>query len=563
MSGVAPLVIAWSFICSSYAQTPDSATQRAQRPETSDRSLVIGGELGAFGELYGTSGPEKRRPSSTGRLYLRSNVTAWQSISASINMMISTEGSSTRQSINQMDFNPRWRWGEAHLGDFFEEYTPFTLSGVRVRGGALTVTPGELRFSLLSGATRRAVTTADNNRSYERLVSGGRIGFGRANGSTIDLYAFTARDRLSSLAAPPDSAGPFTDSLAFEGDQQPQSITPQENLVISAAAQLVMFRSKVKWSGEVAGCAITRDRRSAEMESSDVPEFVKDIFTPRVSTSADYAHTTKLTLELRKVSLSAGYKYIGPGYVSLGLASLLADRREISGGATMRYTGGMARFDGAFQHDNLIHQKRYTTDRVRLSTIITYRLTKQWNTNVSVAYTGMANDAPAGPSLVDFASWTVRSGHSFNYAREIGLRSMTLDITYQSSRERNPLRTGTGMTSAASTIGGTVTLRHNLEVVSSVGVITSRIGSQSRVFTQTYSISGRHASVERKLATSLSAVVTVGDVTTVLRPTLKADYQLSDRLSMTVEIGSAHVMGGPETGRFNEGSGSLNLVRGF
>ncbi len=102
------------------AQTSDNAQSESSSSTGSSRAFVLKGELGTFGELYSMSGIEARRPKSTGRLYLRSTLTAWNSMSANFNVMLSTEGNSARQQINQLDFNPKWRWGQAHLGDFSE-----------------------------------------------------------------------------------------------------------------------------------------------------------------------------------------------------------------------------------------------------------------------------------------------------------------------------------------------------------------------------------------------------------------------------------------------------------
>ena len=110
----------------STAQEDVTAPAEPNTTTNSSKALDIRGEVGTFGELYGISGHERRRPSSTGRIFLRSTLTAWNSISASLNLMLSTEGSSARQDINQVDFNPRWRWGEAHLGDFTGELSSLT-----------------------------------------------------------------------------------------------------------------------------------------------------------------------------------------------------------------------------------------------------------------------------------------------------------------------------------------------------------------------------------------------------------------------------------------------------
>jgi hypothetical protein len=328
--------------------------------------------------------------------------------------MLSTEGNSARQDINQLDFNPRWRWGQAHLGDFSEEFTPLTLGGIRVRGGGLLLTPGIWNFSLISALAKRSVSSSDNNRSYERQITGGRFGIGRDGGTGFDLYVISARDKLSSLAEASE-ADTTIDTAYSDVDQNPASVTPQENLVVSTVTNIVALHKKLRWRSEVGASALTRDRRSEEPDDTDVPDFLKRIFTPRTSTGADYAYTTDLSFDISKTTVSAGYHYIGPGYVSLGQSSLMADKREVTVGILARHRGGMVKLDGALQSDNLIDQKSYTTDRARLSALLSHRLRPRWNATVAVFYTGMANSAADSTRRVDFSSWVIRTGHYFSF----------------------------------------------------------------------------------------------------------------------------------------------------
>jgi hypothetical protein len=48
-----------------------------------------------------------------------------------IEFLLSTEGSSARQNINQFGINPKWSWDSIHAGYFSEDYLQYTLSGIR------------------------------------------------------------------------------------------------------------------------------------------------------------------------------------------------------------------------------------------------------------------------------------------------------------------------------------------------------------------------------------------------------------------------------------------------
>jgi hypothetical protein len=550
---------------SSWAQENVPAPQGPLDQKTTNRIVTVNGEIGFLGELYSISGRDSRRPGDLARISLRSTVTAWNSLSMSFNAMLSSEGSSARQDINQIDLNPKWRWGEAHVGDFTHEFSSLTLSGIRIRGGGVMITPGKWRLSLLSGLTHRSVSTNDNNRSYERLVTGGKIGFGRSEGSFFELLAFTARDKLEVLASVPVDTAETPDTSVFDVEQAPAAVTPQENLVISTVTNLALFSKKLKWRTEIAGCAITRDRRSSELDAGDVPEFLTNIFRPRVSSSADYAYRTEMDLGLSRVTVNAGYEYVGPGYISLGLASQTNDRREFSGGIMWRHRSGTVRFDGAIQSDNLIHQKLFTTDRVRLTGTTTYQISRQWRSNLIVTFTGAGNDASSNAMLTDYRSWVIRTGHNVMFARQYGLKNLTFDYTLQTAGDENPARHSAEIKTHSSTVGGTFAVRENLEVVSTVGLVSSRMGSAGRALTQTYSVSARLASLRSKLMTSGTVVATIGETSSALRPSIKSSYQIGPRFTATCEIESTfgRADNDMQGGDFDEFTARLSLTHRF
>jgi hypothetical protein len=560
---MAAAVIAISIIVPNAAgQDTAAGSQQPQSAPQSSRPFSMKGELGTFGELYGMSGREARRPGSTGRIFLRSTVSAWNSVSATFNLLLSNEGSSARQDINQLDFNPRWRWGEAHLGDFSGELSPLTMSGIRVRGGGLMLSPGKVRLTLISGRTARSVASETSSRSYERSITGVKIGYGGAEGSSFDLNVCNARDRLNSIADVVVDTTTVDSSMA-DFEQNPVSVTPQENLVVSAATNLVFMQRKLKWRSEVAGSAITRDRRSAELDNSGVPGFLKDLFKPRKSSGADFAYTSDMNLDFRKLSFSAGFHYLGPGYVSLGLASLMSDKQEITAGTVWRFTGGQVRLDGAVQHDNLIHQKNYTTNRTRVNSVLAYRLRPDWNATVGATFVGMANDSPSDTTRMDYSSWILRTGQYFTFRRQVGLRSVSGDYTYQKASDKNLLRRSSGTNSHSVTLTALYGVNSSIDVAPTVGLISARVGDGSTMLTQTYTLSARHAAVQRRLASSATMTVSVADVTTTLRPNLRSNFEFGGNYSLTAEIESTFVRGGSESSRFNEVAGRLIFTRRF
>ena len=167
--------------------------------DSSSSGVTISGDLGAYGELYSISGQKRRRPSSTGRIFFRPVINLFGLFQIPFEFLISTEGSSARQNINQFGLNPKWGWGSAHLGDFNEDYSQLTLSGIKIRGGGLNLSPGNFRFSVAAGFTQRSVPGGAQDGSFKRFLIAAKLGIGKKNNSFFDLIFLKAKDDINSL----------------------------------------------------------------------------------------------------------------------------------------------------------------------------------------------------------------------------------------------------------------------------------------------------------------------------------------------------------------------------
>ena len=522
--------------------------------------LKISGEVGAFGELYNISGQEERRPGSTGRLYLRSTLTAWNSLSIDFNFILSSENSSARQALNKFGINPRWGWGEAHLGSFNESYSPLTLSGIEIRGGGIRLRNGLLRLGLITGLTRREVSGNGSNKSYRRLMSGGFIGIGKQGGTSFELIALTARDRLSDVI---DSISTASDTTATDTIPSSQSVTPQENLIVSALTNIALSKRKIVLKSEISGCAITRDRRSAELESSDIPQFAKDIFTPRVSSSADFASMNELNLNLGKTSFKTGYNYIGPGYVSLGVASLLADKQEIFFGITQRLRRGTVRLDLSHQNDNLIKQKSFTTDRNRINSTLNIRPLASWGLNLAINYQTIKNDASDSIRAVDYHNLVISNNHTISFRRNIGLRNILFDYIFQTSKDDNKLRKSSGVDAHTFSIRLPFGFKENLDMTPQLGIGSSRIAKGSWKNTFSASLLTQSSLLQGKLVSSYQIGFNKAAGSKTFQNSVRGNYRLDERSVVSLELSQNSFRGDGDQQDFDEFSAQLTISRQF
>ena len=155
-----------------------------------------------------------------------------------------------------------------------------------------------------------------------------------------------------------------------------------------------------------------------DIDTLELPKFVEQIYTPRISTSVDYALQTELKLNLPTVSVKIGYKYLGPGYNSLGVASLINDQQEVNAMMTLKIYKFALNLNGARTNDNLIDQKLFTTSRNRVGFTLNGMLTSFWNVGVTTSILSMSNDSDNDTTKVDITNFAIGT-QSFIYNKSI------------------------------------------------------------------------------------------------------------------------------------------------
>jgi hypothetical protein len=533
----------------------------AAQPARCDSGVT--GEIGFTGELYNVSAGEERRPSESARLFFRPTLNLFDAVTINFDFALSTEGSSARQDVNQIDVNPKWSWGEAHLGDFSQSYSPLTLNGVQVRGGGLELYSRDFTIGFVSGRSKREVSSENNYRSFRRNLNSVRVGIGSENSSHVNLIFLTVKDELSSAFESTAIDTGTTDTTLYDSTLNPASVTPMENMVLAIASQISFANKKLVIQNEISGSALTRDRRSSEIGTSDIPDFLTDLFTPRVSSNADYAHHTKAKLKLSRGTVDLGYRYIGPGYMSLGLASQRNDLKEFSFGTSWRLNKFRTKLSYLHESDNLIGQKAATTDKDRIVTTISGPIAKIWNPTLTVSYITMKNDA-VGQLKTDYHNISVSSNNILSLNRD-RLRSLTLSYLYAESGDDNPLRPASGLKSHNARLGARIAAMENLILNPSVGLIQSYSEqSDTWLATKSYSLVSNYNMRESKLKTTGTIIYTDGATASSFRTAVKADYPFLEDFSSRLEIAYKTVDSKDATGTdYNETTARLEVSRSF
>ena len=194
------------------------------------------------------------------------------------------------------------------IGTNYPHYTDYTMNGSRVTGLNLEMNPGLFYFAFAGWENLDAIP----NSSYSRNLFAGSIGVGAKDDSHFHLTAIKGLDDQNSLAA----------------NQIPESLTPQENVVLGTDASLNLFDNAFAIGGEFDASMFTRDVNSPEIE--DLPGIVKSLTTATISTQVDYAYEIYSNIDIKSsdTKIRGAYKFVGPGYISMGAPGV---RRDVSG----------------------------------------------------------------------------------------------------------------------------------------------------------------------------------------------------------------------------------------
>ncbi len=252
------------------------------------------------------------------------------------------------------------------IGMNHPSYSPLTLSGLAVNGLDMEFNPGKFYLAFSYGTAEKPVQTPARitpatpvdslinpdslvNRSYDRKVIAGRIGYGRKGGSHVLFTMLHARD---------DAA-----SVAF--DTNNIVLTPKENLLMGIDVRILGFDENFTLDGELVGSVLTDNAHSAPLDNSDVPSFLTDLIEPKMSTHVDYAYALKFQFALPEsyTRVSGSVRMIGPGFSSLGVPFLRNDLFRYEARIDQGFLRRQITVGGFYRHerDNLIPWKRSTT----------------------------------------------------------------------------------------------------------------------------------------------------------------------------------------------------------
>lgn len=622
------------------------------------KNISLTGEAGAYGETYHMSGEESRRPASTGRIFIRPTLTLFDLFSIPMEFFISTEGSGARQDINHYGIAPSWAWGKLYLGDFSENYSEFTLSGVNIRGAGINLYPGGFRFALAAGYTQRSVQGGAGNGSYDRFLIAAKTGYGSEDGSHFYLTMLRAKDKISSLkpaanafkivfpngndeipvnsiqtikwytagntqnvrillsrdggtsfetiiASTPNSGffnwtvtGPETfaavikivdvsDSLVQTASQYPFrigfgidtkigtlplnldnsfAVTPQENLLVGLNTQVNFLNDMFKVGVEGVGSAYTKDMTADDIniDTANIPSFLKKFYKPKISTNVDYAVNSFLNFNTNKVNVRVGYKFIGPGFNSLGLTYLINDQQEINSMVSVNLFPVTIFVNYGRVNDNLISQKLFTTVRNQYGFGVTAFASALWSTSALINFMDMGNNASNDTNKTDFTNLLLSLNNNLTFRDNNIFKSLSVNYAFQNAVNNSFLIKNNKSTANSVNITLGFEPLEKLASSFSIGLVNSIIMDSIKTFSQNYTLTAGYPLFEDKLQNSASLTASVQSGNTAFNLLLSSSYALTKADFISLQIGSnTFTNKNSVIKNYNEFRTSLNISHRF
>lgn len=409
----------------------------AQDLEQIGESKAIGynGGVNISQVAYGASGMESRRDPYSWNINANLNLTLFGVIDAPFSAHFSNENRTYNQpNFNHFGVSPKYKFITGHFGYRSMRFSNYSLSGITFLGGGVEVKPQDswIEFSAMYGKFAKAVpykenydSYASNNRfnapGYERWGYGGKVTMKKQK-QQLRLLMFKASDDPNSIPDPGTESG----------------LTPKENLVMGAETSNQLYEN-VTLKTEYSLSAFSNDIRMPErkMETYSYLNNLGPIYTPRYSTSINSAFKVGVNYQNEAYSVGVDYKYIEPGYKSLGTTYMSNDVEDILLNMSKSFLKGKINLSANIgrQRNNLNNQLTTTNKRVIGGMNGTFNITS--SLNLSATYSNFnSSTQPSAISIRDtfsYAQVTKNTGLTINYntGNEENQHGIMLNTTYQ------------------------------------------------------------------------------------------------------------------------------------
>jgi hypothetical protein len=305
-------------------------------------------------------------------------------------------------------------------------FSDLALKGVPVRGVFIEYEFKNFYAGFTYGQLQSGVNNfALNKASYTRNILAASIGYGAPNKTHIHITLAHAMD---------DSASIHPRDSIFISQK-----TPQDNYVMTVDFKLMLFKDKLRISGELAGSQNTRDIGSTTSPIiNPIPGYTKEdwftnIFAQKqvnLNTTVDFAFNAKVEGLIFKgrTLVSASIKRTGPNYYALGVPFLMRDMLSLEAKVTQKFWKNRISLMGFVRRneDNLNNQKPMQSYFYNYGFDLSINIPKLPYFKANLLPVNMLNDS----TRIDMLIFNASAGYNYNLNKR-SVAATNLNYTYQ------------------------------------------------------------------------------------------------------------------------------------
>lgn len=322
------------------------------------------------------------------------------------NFSINHMNGSISSPFNLYGASPYYKWIKLHLGNRSLNFSPYVYSGRNFLGAGVELTPGKVNITAFSGKMRNIYAFQDTLvnggiilPSYDRRISGAKIGFGTRN-NKFELMGIKVKDEE------------IDSNQDLFGD-------PTENLVLGASANFRIFK-RIRLSLNTSASLFTGDQLASDPreEISALESNLETVFDPNITTRASFAGDASIAYAYRGYKVGVKYKRIDPYYYSLGTNYLQNDIENYTLNGSLPFLRRRLRIRGSigWQKDNLSGQKAFTSNRIIGSAMATYLPNQDFN--VMFRYANYQHENQSGLVAVNDTLKILTTTHTLNLSSQ-------------------------------------------------------------------------------------------------------------------------------------------------
>lgn len=318
------------------------------------------------------------------------------------------------------------------VGKTYPTYSELTVNGVLVNGLNFEYNPGIFYLAVAAGNNAEAI----DNVSLKRTFISGRLGLGKKENSHLIFTLMKMKNNQNNISTNTQSAGsplsPLTPAVF--------TLTPQENVVFGTEVKLSLFNKLIDLNGEGAVSGFTRDLNDADFTSASVPEFVKKLIVPKLSTSFDYAWKGQFAFnnEPSSTQFNFGARRIGPGFTSLAAPNIRQDQLQYDINFAQKFANKKITLKTFFKtySDNLIDWKQSTTKTMSYGINLGFNFPKLPFLQISYSPYLQKNDAIVAAQKMRNSSdmFSLTTGYSYQISNLFASTIFSFNGQWQKSK---------------------------------------------------------------------------------------------------------------------------------